>query len=74
MRPRLAVLLLAAAGWALAGGRALGDERAVYRATGPDAALAYFDQYDNDGYSLAVSRGPGRRRCRSRARCHHLRP
>jgi len=58
MRPRLAVLLLAAAGWALAGGRALGDERAVYRATGPDAALAYFDQYDNDGYSLAVSRGP----------------
>ena len=29
------------------------DELAVYRATGPDAKL--FDQYDNDGYSLAVS-------------------
>jgi len=29
------------------------DELAVYRANGPDAKL--FDQYDNDGYSLAVS-------------------
>ena len=35
------------------------DELAVYRAAGPDAKL--FDQYDNDGYSLAVSpRGDGR--------------
>lgn len=32
------------------------DELAVYRAGGPDAAL--FDQYDNDGYSLAVATGP----------------
>jgi transglutaminase-like putative cysteine protease len=32
---------------------ALGDELAVYRARGTDAGL--FDQYDNDGYSLAVS-------------------
>jgi transglutaminase-like putative cysteine protease len=32
---------------------ALGDELAVYRASGSDAGL--FDQYDNDGYSLAVS-------------------
>jgi transglutaminase-like putative cysteine protease len=32
---------------------ARGDEVAVYRARGPDPAL--FDQYDNDGYSLAVS-------------------
>jgi transglutaminase-like putative cysteine protease len=39
----------------LASGGALADELAVYRAAGPDAAL--FDQYDNDGYSLAVSRG-----------------
>jgi len=31
----------------------LADERAVYRAAGPDAGL--FDHYDNDGYSLAVS-------------------
>jgi len=29
------------------------DELAVYRAGGPDARL--FDQYDNDGYSLAVA-------------------
>jgi transglutaminase-like putative cysteine protease len=29
------------------------DESAVYRASGPDARL--FDQYDNDGYSLAVA-------------------
>ena len=34
------------------------DEAAVYRASGPDARL--FDQYDNDGYSLAVApRGDG---------------
>jgi hypothetical protein len=29
------------------------EERAVYRASGPDAQL--FDQYDNDGYSLTVA-------------------
>ncbi|MEP6993802.1 MAG: transglutaminase-like domain-containing protein [Acidobacteriota bacterium] len=33
---------------------ARGDELAVYRAQGSDSGL--FDQYDNDGYSLAVSR------------------
>jgi transglutaminase-like putative cysteine protease len=33
------------------------DELAVYRATTADAGL--FDQYDNDGYSLAVSPGTG---------------
>jgi hypothetical protein len=42
-----------AAAW-VCGGALLADELAVYRAGGPDAAL--FDQYDNDGYSLAVSR------------------
>lgn len=55
MRRALAGLPLAAA--LLAGG-AGADELAVYRAAGPDAKL--FDQYDNDGYSLAVSpRGDG---------------
>ncbi len=34
-------------------GRPAADEGAVYRASGPDARL--FDQYDNDGYSLAVA-------------------
>lgn len=55
-RHRAAGLFAAAA---LAAARAmLADERAVYRAAGPDAVL--FDQYDNDGYSLAVSpRGDG---------------
>ena len=46
-----AALFLAAAALAA-------DESAVYRASGPDAGL--FDQYDNDGYSLAVApRGDG---------------
>jgi transglutaminase-like putative cysteine protease len=46
-----AVLLV---GWMVAAA-ATGDELAVYLASGPDAAL--FDQYDNDGYSLAVLPG-----------------
>jgi len=45
----LLVALLLAAGAAAS----RGDELAVYRAAGPDASL--FDQYDNDGYSLAVT-------------------
>lgn len=49
MRRIAAALVLAA----LAARAAASDETAVYRASGPDAAL--FDQYDNDGYSLAVS-------------------
>jgi transglutaminase-like putative cysteine protease len=52
VRARLAALLISACAAAAALGA---DELAVYRAAGPDAAL--FDQYDNDGYSLAVSRG-----------------
>ncbi len=48
---RAAALLLVAALATAAGVRA--DELAVYRAAGPDAKL--FDQYDNDGYSLAVA-------------------
>jgi transglutaminase-like putative cysteine protease len=52
MRRHIAALLLAACA---GGGALLADEVAVYRAGGPDAAL--FDQYDNDGYSLAVARG-----------------
>ncbi len=45
-------------GVALAARGLCADELAVYRASGPDAGL--FDQYDNDGYSLAVSpRGAG---------------
>jgi transglutaminase-like putative cysteine protease len=51
MRRALAVGLL---GVALSLAAARGDELAVYRAHGPDPVL--FDQYDNDGYSLAVSR------------------
>jgi hypothetical protein len=42
------------AGW-LAASAGAADEVAVYLAGGPDAAL--FDQYDNDGYSLAVLPG-----------------
>ena len=37
----------------IAGGARAAEERAVYRAAGQDARL--FDQYDNDGYSLAVT-------------------
>jgi len=52
--PILAVLAAAAA---FAGARAAGaDELAVYRAIGAEPGL--FDQYDNDGYSLAVTRAP----------------
>jgi Transglutaminase-like superfamily len=47
-RGAAAVLILLIA----AGARAA-EERAVYRAAGQDARL--FDQYDNDGYSLAVT-------------------
>jgi transglutaminase-like putative cysteine protease len=54
MRRSVAIGLLAAA---LSGMPAYGDELAVYRAKGPDAGL--FDQYDNDGYSLAVSPASG---------------
>ena len=50
--PRL--LLLAAAFSAAVGARA--DELAVYRAVGAEPGL--FDQYDNDGYSLGVTRAP----------------
>ncbi|HYX20354.1 MAG TPA: hypothetical protein VFA98_05865, partial [Thermoanaerobaculia bacterium] len=46
--PVLLAVMLAAA----ATGRA--DELAVYRAVGAEPGL--FDQYDNDGYSLAVAR------------------
>lgn len=51
IRRAIAIGLLAAA---LASKPARGDELAVYRAIGSDAGL--FDQYDNDGYSLAVAR------------------
>jgi hypothetical protein len=42
--------------WASLCAAAGADELAVYRAKGSDANL--FDQYDNDGYSLAVAPGP----------------
>ena len=42
---------------ALTAGVAAADEIAVYRASGTDAGL--FDQYDNDGYSLAVAPAAG---------------
>jgi transglutaminase-like putative cysteine protease len=51
---RAAAALLAGA---LVAGAAAADEIAVYRASGPDAGL--FDQYDNDGYSLAVAPAGG---------------
>lgn len=41
---------------ALAAGAASAEQVAVYRAVGRDIHL--FDQYDNDGYSLAVSPSP----------------
>jgi hypothetical protein len=50
IRRAIAIGVLAAA---LAGIPARADELAVYRANGSDAGL--FDQYDNDGYSLAVA-------------------
>ena len=48
-------LVLAAACAAAAPRAGRADELAVYRATGAEPGL--FDQYDNDGYSLAVARG-----------------
>jgi transglutaminase-like putative cysteine protease len=50
-RAALAAFLGSLLALCLAGGAA-GEETALYRASGPDAGL--FDQYDNDGYSLAV--------------------
>jgi transglutaminase-like putative cysteine protease len=50
---RRLALALAVAAWAALGTAAPGDELAIYRAAGADAGL--FDQYDNDGYSLAVA-------------------
>ena len=49
-RRRISALVLCA--FALAGIASAGEQSAVYRASGADARL--FDQYDNDGYSLAV--------------------
>ncbi len=51
---RLAGAVVVAA--ALAGEWLGADELAIYRAAGAPAGL--FDQYDNDGYSLAVTAGP----------------
>jgi transglutaminase-like putative cysteine protease len=45
-----------ALGLALTASAAPADELAIYRAHGAEAGL--FDQYDNDGYSLAVAPGP----------------
>jgi transglutaminase-like putative cysteine protease len=56
VRPIPCALLAGLTGLATAG-LAAADEAAVYRVSGRDAAL--FDQYDNDGYSLQVSPGPG---------------
>lgn len=53
MRDALAAVLAAAA---LACAPAAADELAVYCAAGAEEGL--FDQYDNDGYSLAVAPGP----------------
>ena len=52
MNPRRSLALATALALAAAAGMA--DEIAVYRASGAEAGL--FDQYDNDGYSLAVAR------------------
>ena len=49
---RRTVLVLAIG---LAAGPAVGQQAAVYRASGADARL--FDQYDNDGFSLEVGTG-----------------
>ena len=51
---RLAPAVGLAIGVALGAAAASADETAVYRASGAEAGL--FDQYDNDGYSLAVAR------------------
>ena len=52
MNPRRSLALATALALSAAAGMA--DEIAVYRASGAEAGL--FDQYDNDGYSLAVAR------------------
>ena len=44
------------AAWAIAATSQAGEQTATYRAEG--AAAGLFEQYDNDGYSLAVSAGP----------------
>jgi transglutaminase-like putative cysteine protease len=44
---------LFAAAWAALAAASRADELAIYRASGADAGL--FDQYDNDGYSMAVT-------------------
>ena len=55
---RRPILAAVATAWIAFLTPARADERAVYRASGPDARL--FDQYDNDGYSLGVAlRGDG---------------
>ena len=46
-----------AAALVLVAAATLADEFAVYRASGAEPGL--FDQYDNDGYSLAVARSAG---------------
>jgi transglutaminase-like putative cysteine protease len=59
VRPRTGIAAWAFALGALAagtGGALAGEQAAVYRASGADARL--FDQYDNDGYSLAVAAQP----------------
>jgi transglutaminase-like putative cysteine protease len=50
MKRAAAIVLVALSG---AAGLSAGEQIAVYRATGADVRL--FEQYDNDGYSLAVS-------------------
>jgi transglutaminase-like putative cysteine protease len=49
---RIRAALLAAA-WAVLAAASRADELAIYRAAGADAGL--FDQYDNDGFSMAVT-------------------
>lgn len=53
IRGASALLLLAAA----TGTASAGEQVAVYAASGVEARL--FDQYDNDGYSMAVGTAPG---------------
>ena len=54
MKSARALGLAAVLAGALSGAAAWADEIAVYRASGAEPGL--FDQYDNDGYSLAVAR------------------
>ena len=57
MRRSLLLAAMTLAALSFSGTAASADELAVYRATTADAGL--FDQYDNDGYSLAVGPGTG---------------